>query len=327
MNFSRNRLAFKATVVSILIWVTALAFAADEKAPGDKVAVVNGVVISKDQFDRELDFFVKRAVPAGQQVPDIQMDRIKNDVLESLIVGELLFQESKKKGIQVKPDAVSKQLAIIKQRYPDENEFNKILDGMGLSESDVRAQLKRDMAIQQLIASEVDQKVTVTDEESKSYYDTNPQLFQQPERVRASHILIKMDADASDEQKAVAMKKIKEIQQKVQKGEDFSTLAKSYSEGPSSKNGGDLGFFRRGQMVKPFEDAAFSLKLNETSDIVQTRFGYHLIKVVDKKPEKKLSYAEIKDSLNKHLMDQKLKTERTLYFDKLKKDAKIEKSL
>ena len=91
--------------------------------------------------------------------------------------------------------------------------------------------------------------------------------------------------------------------------------------------GGELGFFGRGQMVKPFEDAAFDLKPNETSDVVETRFGYHLIKVSDKEPAKKVAYADVKDRINKHLKDQKLRTERQLYFEKLKKDAKIEKFL
>jgi peptidyl-prolyl cis-trans isomerase C len=169
--------------------------------------------------------------------------------------------------------------------------------------------------------------VQITDEEGKTFYDTNPQLFQQPERVKASHILIKVDEGAAEEKKTEARKKIKEIQEKVQKGEDFAELAKTYSEGPSASRGGDLNFFARGQMVKPFEDVAFSLKPNETSDIVETKFGYHLIKVVDKQPAKKIAYADVKDRINKHLKDQKLRTERQLYFDKLKKGAKIEKFL
>jgi peptidyl-prolyl cis-trans isomerase C len=136
-----------------------------------------------------------------------------------------------------------------------------------------------------------------------------------------------VDQGATEEKKVEARKKIKEVQEKVKKGEDFAELAKTYSEGPSAPRGGDLGLFGRGQMVKPFEDAAFSLKPNETSDIVETKFGYHLIKVVDKQPAKKIAYADVKDRINKHLKDQKLRTDRQLYFDKLKKDAKIEKFL
>ena len=134
-----------------------------------------------------------------------------------------------------------------------------------------------------------------------------------------------MQADAPADQKAEARKKIEAVQQKVKKGEDFATLAKTYSEGPSGPKGGDLGYFRRGQMVKPFEDAAFSLKPDETSEIVETQFGYHLIKVSDKKPAKKMTYAEVKDRLNEHLKKQKTDSEVNVYIETLRKDAKIEK--
>jgi peptidyl-prolyl cis-trans isomerase C len=113
----------------------------------------------------------------------------------------------------------------------------------------------------------------------------------------------------------------------VKNGEDFATLAKTYSEGPSGPRGGDLGYFRRGQMVKPFEDAAFSLKPNETSEIVETRFGYHLIQVDDKKPAKKMTSAEVKDRLNDHLKKQKAESEADAYIETLRKSAKIEKFL
>jgi peptidyl-prolyl cis-trans isomerase C len=327
MNFFQIRLAHKVTITAVMIFASALAFAADKQTPGDKVAAVNGVIIDRGEFDRELDYFVRRAAPSGKQIPDFQMAQMRNEVLKSLIDRELLFQESKKKGIQVKPEAVSGQLKNIQQRYPNKDEFEKLLNNMGLTESDLQAQIERGMAIQKLIDEEVADKIKISDEETKSYYDANPQLFQQPEQVKASHILIKVDASATDAQKTEARKKIKEAQQKVQKGEDFATLAKTYSEGPSGPRGGDLGYFKRGQMVKPFEEAAFSLKPNETSDIVETNFGYHLIKVVGKKPAKKMTYAEVKDRLNDHLKKQKLASEANAYIENLRKGAKIEKFL
>jgi peptidyl-prolyl cis-trans isomerase C len=287
MNSNKFRPAVKVTIVLALILVSAVVIAADKKAPGDMIAVVNGTVITRGEFDRVRDYELRRAAQSGQQIPEAQMKKVENSILDSLIVGELLFQESKKKGVQVKPETVDEQLSIIKKRFPNEAEFNKALEKTNMTESKIKSDISRDMAIQQLIDKEVDQKVKITDEESKTFYDTNPQFFQQPERVKASHILIKVDEGVSEAKKAEARKKIKDIQKKVQKGEDFATLAKTYSEGPSAPKGGDLDFFGRGQMVKPFEDVAFSLEPNETSDIVETRFGYHLIKVVDKQPAKK----------------------------------------
>jgi peptidyl-prolyl cis-trans isomerase C len=327
MNFSQIRPVIKTLMVLTLMLASALAWAAEKKAPVDKAAVVNGVTISKDTYDRELDFFVKRNNQRGQQIPETQMAMMKNQILDSLIDAELLFQESKKKGIKVKPEEVSDQLQKIKQRYPNEDEFKKRLSEAGFKESDVRKQIERGMAIQQLIDKEVADKVKISDEETKSFYDKNPQFFQQPEQVQASHILIKVDAAAPDDQKATARKKIEAVQQKVQKGEDFAALAKTYSEGPSGPRGGDLGYFRRGQMVKPFEEAAFRLKPNETSEIVETQFGYHLIKVNDKKPAQKIAYADVKERLSEELKKRKMDSERNAYIETLRKDAKIEKFL
>ncbi len=325
MNFYHIRPIIKIIMVLTLILVSALAMAADKKAPADKAAVVNGVVITKGEFERELDFFVKRASQRGQQVPESQMPTMKSNVLESLIDRELLFQESQKKGIQIKAESVTEQLTIVKKRFSDEAEFKKVLAENNLTESKLKTDIKREMAIQQVIEKEVYERVQITDAETKSFYDKNPQQFQQPERVKASHILIKVDAAATDAQKSEARKKIQEVQKKAQEGEDFAALAKTYSEGPSGPRGGDLGYFRRGQMVKPFEEAAFSMKTNEVSDIVETKFGYHLIKVGDKQPAQKISYDEVKDRLSEHLKKQKMNSETRVYVQTLRDGAKIEK--
>ncbi|MBW2432247.1 MAG: peptidylprolyl isomerase [Deltaproteobacteria bacterium] len=327
MNFFQNRPVFTTVLAMTVMLVSTLALAEEKKEPAGKAAVVNGVAISKDDFDREMDFYIKRANQRGQQVPEAQMGLMKNQVLDSLIDRELLFQETKKKGINIDPKDVADELQKIKQRYAKPGEFEQLLNDMGLTESDVQNQIERGLAIQQLIDNEVRSKVTIGDEEVKSYYDANPQLFEQPEQVKASHILVKVDANAPQEEKDKARKKIESVQEKAKKGEDFATLAKTYSEGPSGPNGGDLGYFRRGQMVKPFEDAAFNLNPNETSDIVETQFGYHLIKVVDKKPAQKMTYADVKERLSEHLKKQKMDSEAGAYIQSLRGSAKIEKFL
>jgi peptidyl-prolyl cis-trans isomerase C len=327
MKSFKNGLPLKGMIALALILVSTAVLAEDKKTSNDRVAVVNGVKITSNDFDRALSYYMQRAAQKGQQIPEPQMAELKNAILENLIVTELLFQESKQKGIEVSAEDVTAQLQGIKKQFPSETEFKKVLGENQITESDLQLQIKRDLAIKQLLDKEVAQKVMVTDEESKTYYDTHPQNFVQPEKVRASHILIKVDANATETQKTEARKKISDVQQKLKKGEDFATLAQNYSEDSSSKKGGDLGYFERGQMVKPFEEAAFSLKPNETSGIVETRFGFHLIKVVDKKPEAKMTYAEVKDRLNQYLKQQKTQSEEELYIDNLRKNASVEKFL
>lgn len=327
MNFFKDRLQLWGMIALTLILASTVVLAEEKKTNSDRVAVVNGVNIASKDFNQALNYYLQMVAQRGQQIPESQMPEIKNAILENLIITELLFQESKQKGIQVNAEDVTKQLQSIKQQVPSEAEFKKLLGENQITESDLRLQIERDMAIQQLINNEVAQKVMISDEESKTYYDTHPQSFVQPEQVRASHILIKVDADATEAQKTEARKKITAIQQKLKKGEDFASLAENYSEDTTSKKGGDLGYFGRGQMVEPFEEAAFSLKPNEISDIVETQYGYHLIKVVDKKPEAKLTYAEVKDRLDQYLKQQKLQSAEKLYIDNLRKNAAVEKFL
>lgn len=327
MKFANCRRLYQITAILALVLFFLPAMAADKKPSDEKVAVVNGVVIARIQFDKELKVHLERVSRQGRQTTDDQMEELKKDVLEGLIEREVLYQESQKAGIKIADQKVDDQVAAIKKRFPNEEEFKKALAGMGLTEEEVREQIQRGLAIRELIDQKVANKVVITDEETKAYYDANPQLFNQPEEVKASHILIKVEPTADDATKAAARKKVEDLQQKLKDGGDFAELAKENSEGPSNARGGDLGYFKRGQMVKPFEDVAYSMKIDEVSDLVETRFGYHLIKVSDKKPEQTLAYADVKDKIAQRLKQEKVEKDATLYVEDLKKGAKIEKSL
>jgi peptidyl-prolyl cis-trans isomerase C len=184
--------------------------------------------------------------------------------------------------------------------------------------------MKRGIAIEQLVDEEIVRKINVSDKEVKEYYDANLEKFKQPEQVKASHILIKVDPKADESGKAEARKQIEMIQKKVKKGEDFEALAKEYSGCPSSTKGGDLGYFGRGQMVKPFEDAAFALEPGQVSNIVETRFGYHLIKVIEKKPPTTMSFDEVKERIQRYLKQQRIREKVLAYVEELRGKAKVE---
>ena len=327
MKFANCRRLYQITAILTLVLFFLPAMATDQKPSDEKVAVVNGVVIARIQFDKELKVHLERVARQGGQITDDKMEDLKKDILEGLIEREVLYQESQKAGIKITDQKVDDQVAAIKKRFPNEEEFNKALATMGLTEEDVREQIQHGLAIRELIDQKVANKIVITDEETKAYYDANLQLFNQPEEVKASHILIKVEPTADDATKAAARKKIEDLQQKLKDGGDFAELAKENSEGPSNTRGGDLGYFKRGQMVKPFEDAAYSMKIDEVSDLVETRFGYHLIKVYDKKPEQTLAYAEVKDKIAQRLKQEKVEKDATRYVEDLKKGAKIEKSL
>ncbi len=293
--------------------------------PSKKVAIVNGTAILESELDRGTEGVVQRRAHSGAPMDEAQLKTVRMDVLNNLINRELLNQESKKEKIAVTDEDVNDKLAKIKQRFKSEAEFKEMLAKMKLNEAQIKTQLKEDLAIQALIDKQVVAKINVTEQDAKTYYDAHPEAFKQPEQIKASHILVKVDPKDDPAKKEEAHKKIEAIQEKLKAGGDFAALAKENSDCPSKEKGGDLGYFSKGQMVKPFEDAALALKPGETSGIVETQFGYHIIKLTEIKPEGVMSFAEVKDQLAQYLKQEKVKAELDSYLAGLGKSAKIEK--
>lgn len=315
-------------VIALTIVAVAPLVSAEEKpVPEDNIALVNGVAITRAEFDRGVARVQRQLTGMGRPLGDSHLAKMQEDVLVSLIESELLYQESQEEGIKIDEAAIDEQLATVKKRFPSEAEFEEALNKQNVSEADIISDFRRGKAVEQLIDEKVVSRISVSDEEARGYYDQNPNLFKQPEQVQASHILIKADPDADESQKALAREELEGIRRKLQEGEDFAALAKEFSQGPSSTNGGDVGYFGRGQMVKPFEEAAFGLEPGEVSDIVQTRFGYHLIKVTDKKAESAIPYDDVKDRLEQYLKQRKVQKEVSLYVERLKAKAEVERFL
>jgi peptidyl-prolyl cis-trans isomerase C len=297
---------------------------ANPAATETNVATVNGTPIPQSAFDRELNLFERRIRRPISSLQPEQLDQVRDSILNDLINRELLFQESGKQKIKI-PDAdIQKELDRIKSRYKDPKKFQAVMEQMQMTEEGLKDQIHRKAAVQKLISQEVGDKVSLTETEAKQVYEENPGDFKQKAQVHARHILIKVDADADTAAKDAAHKKLQAVQEKARKGEDFAELAKAHSEGPSNVRGGDLGFFGRGQMVKPFEEAAFALEPGKISDIVETRFGYHLIKVEEKKAERPLPFEEVKPQIMDKLKQGKMEKQMMTYLLSLRQKAAIE---
>jgi len=175
-----------------------------------------------------------------------------------------------------------------------------------------------------LIEKEMKDK-DVKDEEVKAFYDDNPQYFDRPEQVRAAHVLV-LTQNKSDEEKAAAKTKIEDILKKAKAGEDFAALAKEHSEDPGSKDKGGEYTFTRGEMVPEFEEAAFKLKDGEISGIVETDYGYHVLKKLEHLKAGKVPFDEVTKKIKEFLTQQKRSTFWEGYSKKMHDEAKIEYS-
>jgi peptidyl-prolyl cis-trans isomerase C len=324
MSFTRKFKFFISAAFLGAVFLPYIALAAESAAP-QKFADINGKVIPYEDYERRLEMF-KQQVMRGQpgQLPDEVNEKLKSQVITKMVSEELLFQQATKKGIEIEAKTIDAEMQKIKRRFKDEAQFKERLKGAGLDEEELRSQIRQQATISKLIEKEIVPNVKINDDDAKKYYDANTDKFRQEERVRAKHILMKVEKGASEDKKAQARKKLQDIQKKILAGEEFSALAKEHSEGPSKAKGGDLGYFTKGRMVKPFEEVAFKLAPNEVSDIVETQFGYHLIKVVDHQQASNAPYESVKPKIKSLLFNEQVQKQTEPYINSLREKAKIE---
>lgn len=289
------------------------------------VAKVNGVGIKALSLDAAVNNFVANQKMFGVNVSDADKVNLRKDILEQLINAELLYQESQKLPLGDLGKEIDDQYESIKKGFKTEDEFLKVLKDRGATVDDLKNDIKKGISITKYLDGNVFNDLpAVSEDEKKQEYEKNKDKLSVPESVKASHILIKVSKDAKEQAKKKLKTKIEGLRKKAAAGEDFAKLAKENSEDTSAANGGDLGYFRRGEMVKPFEDAAFSLNNGQISNVIETEFGYHVLKVIDKKPARTLSYDEVKEDITNFLVSKKKREALDKVVEELKKTAKIE---
>lgn len=290
-----------------------------------KVASVNGVAISQERFDSAMSPYQLQIDALGEgMVTAEKLTEIKTTVLENLIYNELLYQESQKIGIKVEEKEINEAYDSRKAQFSSETEFLETLNLYKFTAAEFKDQIRWGLSIQYFI----NKQFTVSDEEAKQFYNDNPDEFLEPAQAKVSHIMIMVDSSADQAKKEAAKKQLEEALKRLKAGEDFAALAKEVSEDIDTKeNGGDLDYFYKGQMVQymgdkvqAFEDASFALKPGEISDIVETGYGYHIIKLIDKKDPTKISFDISKEDIMSYLQNNKVNK----YVTELRAKAKVE---
>jgi foldase protein PrsA len=240
------------------------------------------------------------------------VDQYGEAALDTLIAEKIVELESKEKEITVKKSEMEEELQTIQDSYGDEEAFIEALASSGASLDSVKENIKTYLLTEKLLQD----RISISDDQVKEYFEENKDSFAQEEQVEASHILVE------DEETA------KEVKDKLDNGGDFAELAKEYSTDTSNaESGGELGFFAKGEMVTEFDEKAFAMKKGEISEPVKTEFGYHIIKVTDKKEAKEAVLDEHKEEVKDLLFDQALQTEYGTWLEEQKEEYKIENLL
>ena len=292
-----------------------------EKLP-EVIARVNGESVTRKEIEDWVHNLEQRA---GGPVPAEQRDRIYRGGIEQLVGYKLLVQEAKTRKIVV-PDAdVNAKIDDVKKQFPSEDLFMQTLIDRKLTLDQMKADARRDIAISRMIDAEIASRIALKPSQVEDFYKNNQDQFTQPERVRASHILITFPEGADPAAKAQARTKAQKVLKDVKAGKDFAALAREHSQDPgSAPNGGDLGFFPQGQMVGPFNDVAFSLKPGATSGLVETQFGYHIIRVAEKQPGRTVPLEEVRPKVEQYLENLNKETETDAFVKSLRAKGKVE---
>jgi len=299
----------------------------DEKFKGVE-AIVNGTPITTEQVKSAIKDDLDQI---DKQLPENVRDTYKNreimKAVQNMVEEKLVDEQIAKAGIVITEQDVD---SYINKNLADANMTMEQLtqkikaDGMTFEQWKEKMQFRKGLAFEKLTEKQFESQLKVEPKDVNDFYTKNPQYFDMPEQVRASHILIKAEEGKDPNQAKIAAKaKAEDILKEVKAGGDFAELAKKYSSCPSAKNGGDLGLFSRNKMVKPFEEAAFAMKVGQISDVVETQFGYHIIKVTDRKSAEKITFAKAEKDITNFLKMQKRQQLEKAYKENLMKTASI----
>lgn len=309
--------------------------AANQTAPGaagsvkpvpaqlpDVLAKINDESITRSEFENAVRNLEGRA---GAPVPPERRDEVFRQVLDQLVAFHLLTQESRARKLTVPDAQIDAQLAQLRQQFPTETEFAAALKGRGMTIEQIRNDARSNLLVSQMMEKEIGSTISIDAKEISDFYEGNRERFKQDETVRASHILIRAPESSDDATKKKARADAEALLAQVRKGAKFDDLARKSSQDPGSAiNGGDLGFFGKGQMVPPFETAAFALKTGAVSQVVESPFGYHVIKVTDRRPPRDLPLLEVEAQIRQHLTQQQQQLKSDAFVAQLKAKSKVD---
>jgi peptidyl-prolyl cis-trans isomerase C len=304
------------------------------KSGSDVLVTVNGVDITQKQLDELLKPHLDRLAKQGANLPpaflEQQMKLLKDQALQEMIKMQLLDEQVKKANIKIADDEVTSEItrmASLQKPPATLEEFKAKMEAYGYNYEQLKTQMQAMLGQQKLVAQKYPAEVKVTEADANAYYEQNKARYNVPEQVRASHILIKTDVSDPNSDpnqvKAAAKARAEDLLKKVKEGGDFAALAKENSACPSAARGGDLDFFRRGQMVPAFDKVAFELEVGKISDVVETQYGFHIIKVTDRKEASTTSFDQVKESLMNEVAQKKLRDLAMKCVEELRSQAKI----
>lgn len=285
---------------------------------------INGETLPQDAIDFEFrrlqQYYANHMSPEQLKANE---DKMRKQALEQAIGAKLLLNEASRLDLKVPADMIDKKLQTLIEQSGGSEMFAQRLMESGITEEQLRENMAEGSKVDLLIERICEGLSDPSEEDMKAFYENNKEHYLQPERVAASHILIR-PASESDADRVVAESRLEEIAKEVQEGKDFGELAAQHSECPSGKqNGGSLGWFGHGMMVPEFEEAAFAMAVGDISDIIETQFGFHIIMKTGEDEGGQAGFEEARDKIRELMRHDSRGKCVAAYVDDLKEKADI----
>ena len=291
-----------------------------------KKAFVNGEEITGEAVGFELDRLVRFYMSHGMSMDEVKQNlpKLEEKALEQAIGAKLLLERASVLDVPVDAADIDAEVSKVIAQVGGEENYRKALEAQGVTEEDFRKELEKGARVNKLVAQAWSSVPEPTEEEVASFYEAHKSEFVEPEQVLCQHILVKTEENDMLEVKSAAFEKIRAIRERIVAGGDFAEEAKKNSDCPSGAEGGSLGWFGRGMMVPEFDQAAFSMKKGDVSDIVTTQFGYHIIYKAGEKGGGEQTLVDVHDQIKDLLRHEARGRAMDQFVAELRENAKIE---
>ena len=291
-----NKILLWAVLIAVSI---ALPLSAQVK-PGAVVMTVNDQPVYSWEIGILIPQIQQEMSGQGQQ-PD--RDEVINGAVQRIVGSRLLGQEARRRKVEIDDARVDAALAQIEERAGGREGLENALVGMGATYDLLRASVEETELVKTFVTTRLEPQVSVSESDVLAFYNANPEMFARPDMVRASHILIRLLPNSTTADKKEARNRATAAHQRVVAGEDFAVVAREVSDGSNAADGGDMGFFAQDSMVPALADAAFALQVGAISDVIETQFGFHILKLMEKRPASKMSFEEARAPVKQLLIE------------------------
>jgi peptidyl-prolyl cis-trans isomerase C len=273
------------------------------------ILAVNGEVVPRADFELELSRELASSEGGPQRTPE-QLEPYKQALVETLIERTLLLQAAARQGVTVTPEEVDRRILALSSEYPAES-FEGALAQAQTTRTELEKKTRAQLTIEKLVREQVYARVAVTEETIRGHYEEHAADYAEEESVHAAQIVVK------------GLDEAKRLQGLLWNGKKFQDLARKYSLSPEARVGGDLGFFARGVMPGQFDQVVFGLAVGQVSDVIATDFGFHLFKVLEKKPARKKELPEVRDQIEESLLKELHSKEQDNFVKDLRSKAEV----